>query len=71
VIIQGEVQKWPDGETPRRAKRTFGRGAYEICLQRACREVRALKDLLEAELQLEKAAGRAASRTKKEERDVR
>jgi hypothetical protein len=45
--------------------------AYEICLQRACREVRALKDLLQAELQLEKAAGRAASRTKKEERDVR
>jgi hypothetical protein len=32
--------------------------------------VRVLKDLLQAELQLEKAAGRAASRTKKEERDV-
>ena len=45
--------------------------AYEICLQRACIEVRALKDLLQAEVQLEKAAGRAASRTKKEERDVR
>jgi len=45
--------------------------AYEICVQRACIEVRALKDLLQAELQLEKAAGRAASRTKKEERDVR
>jgi hypothetical protein len=45
--------------------------AYEICVQRACSEVRALKDLLQAEVQLEKAAGRAASRTKKEERDVR
>jgi hypothetical protein len=45
--------------------------AYEICVQRACSEVRALNDLLQAELQLEKAAGRAASRTKKEERDVR
>ena len=45
--------------------------AYEICLQRACSEVRTLKDLLQAELQLEKAAGRAASRTKKEERNVR
>ena len=45
--------------------------AYEICVQRACSEVRALKDLLQAELQLEKAAGRAASRTKKEETDVR
>ena len=44
--------------------------AYEICLQRACSAVRALKDLLQAELQLEKAAGRAASRTKKEERDA-
>lgn len=45
--------------------------AYEICLQRACSEVRELRDLLQAELQLEKAAGRAASRTKKERRDVR
>ena len=45
--------------------------AYEICVQRACNEVPALKDLLQAELQLEKTAGRAASRTKKEERDVR
>jgi hypothetical protein len=45
--------------------------AYEICLERACREVRALQDLLQAEVQLEKARGRAASRTKKEERDVR
>jgi hypothetical protein len=45
--------------------------AYEICLQRACSEGRALKDLLQAELHLEKAAGRAASRTKKEERHVR
>jgi hypothetical protein len=44
--------------------------AYEICVQRACSEVRALKDLLQAELRLEKAAGRIASRTKKEERDV-
>jgi hypothetical protein len=32
--------------------------AYEICVQRACSEVRALKDLLQAELRLEKAAGR-------------
>ena len=47
------------------------RRAYQICLQRACSEVRALKKLLQAELQLAKAAGRAASRTKKEERDVR
>jgi hypothetical protein len=39
--------------------------AYEIS------EVRALKDLLPAELQLEQAASRAASRTKKVERDVR
>jgi hypothetical protein len=45
--------------------------AYEICVQRACSEVRALDDLLHAELQLEKVAGRAASRTKKEERDIR
>jgi len=53
------------------SERTLGRGTYEICLQRACSEVRALKDLLQAEVQLEKAAGRAASRTKKEERNVR
>jgi hypothetical protein len=45
--------------------------AYEICVQRACSEVRALNDLLQAELQLEKIADRAASRMKKEERDVR
>jgi hypothetical protein len=44
--------------------------AYEICVQRACSEVRALMHLLQAELQLEKAAGRTASRTKKEGRDV-
>jgi hypothetical protein len=67
VTIQGEVQK--DEETPRRAKRIFGRGHTRSA--RACSEVRALNDLLQAELQLEKAAGRAASRTKKEERDVR
>src|SRR5260370_38864062 len=30
--------------------------AYEICVQRACSEVRALKNLRQAELQLEKAA---------------
>jgi hypothetical protein len=45
--------------------------AYETCVQRACSEVRALRDLLQAELQLEKATGSAASRAKKEERDVR
>ena len=44
--------------------------AYDICVQRACSEVRALKDLLQAELQREKAAGKAVSRTKKEERDL-
>ncbi len=45
--------------------------AYQICVQRACSEVRNLMDLLQAELQFEKAAGRAASRTKKEQTDVR
>ena len=44
---------------------------YEICVQRACSEVRALKDLLQAELQVEKTAGRATSRMKKDDRDVR
>ncbi len=45
--------------------------AYQICVQRACSEVRNLMDLLQAELQFEKAAGRTASRTKKEQTDVR
>jgi hypothetical protein len=40
--------------------------AYEICLQRACSEVRALKDLLQAELQLERLqAGQRHERRKK------
>jgi hypothetical protein len=52
-------------------EKSFRLQAYEVCLQRACNQVRALKDLLQAEVQLEKAAGRVASQTKKEERDVR
>jgi len=50
------------------SEKSFRTRAYEICLQRACSEVRALKELLQAELQFEKAASRAGSRTKKEER---
>jgi hypothetical protein len=53
------------------SEKNFRLQAYEICLQRACNQVRALRDLLQAEVQLDKAAGRAASRTKKEVRDVR
>jgi hypothetical protein len=39
--------------------------AYEICVQRAYSEVRALRDLLQAELQLEKASGQRYERRKK------
>jgi hypothetical protein len=41
--------------------------AYEICLQRACTEVRALKDLLQAELELGKGS-RQRSVTNEERR---
>lgn len=47
------------------SEKNLPRQTYEICLQRACSEVRALKDLLQAELQLERLqAGQRHERRK-------
>ena len=47
------------------SEKDIRRRAYEICVQRASSQVRTLNDLLEAELELEKAAGQEASQAKR------